>query len=570
MTALSFLLALAIGWLMVRCFDPLRDVDGGPLWARSLFLVSLALVGGLGFTSLTFLLLRMAGVSRPLWFITVDLACVAILAAARKPPNGEQARTETNWLAMALLAAVLIPGGIRVAQMAWANPDGQWDAWAFWNKHAKFLVLSDNWRDAASPLQGTTHPEYPMLLPSIVARVWLMSGDITSVVPIVTGLLFFAALIGLFVSALAILRGTVAAALGAMILLSLQPLLYWASSQYADVPLACLMTAALALIFIDSRTERPSSALVWAGFCTGMAAWLKQEGGPFAAAVILAFLAWKPRRSWRLLAGAAPFLLLAAWFNIWIAPPGAFAPRPWPAELAVLTDSDRYAIIGRAVIDHLRNLGPGHPLILVALLAAALRIERDRRRAAAVWIAATALFLMLMSYLAAYLVTPLDLNWHIATSMDRLIVQIWPPMLLTICALLPPDLDRITSDALPSVNRRWALAAAAVLAAGLVLYPFIRRAQETLPPGTPEDYLNESLKDFQSGQYTASIASAQLALKLRPDYAQAWNNIAVSDVALGRFDDAIGAAQHALRINPDFELAKNNLAWAISEKNKRR
>jgi hypothetical protein len=65
MTTLSFLLAMAIGWLMVRCFDPLREVASGPRWARSLFRISLALVAGLGFTSLSFLLLRMAGVSRP-------------------------------------------------------------------------------------------------------------------------------------------------------------------------------------------------------------------------------------------------------------------------------------------------------------------------------------------------------------------------------------------------------------------------------------------------------------------------------------------------------------------------
>ena len=177
---------------------------------------------------------------------------------------------------------------------------------------------------------------------------------------------------------------------------------------------------------------------------------------------------------------------------------------------------------------------------------------------------------MLASYLAAYLVTPLDLNWHIATSMDRLIVQVWPAMLLTLCALLPPDLDHITSIAMPSLSRAWAWAGATAIAAALLLYVSIHRWQTPLPPGTPEDYLNESLKDFQGGQYAQSIAAARQALRVRPEYAQAWNNIAVSDVALGRFDEAIDAAQHALRINPDFQLAKNNLAWAISEKNKRK
>ncbi len=104
-----------------------------------------------------------------------------------------------------------------------------------------------------------------MLLPSVVARVWLMSGDTANAVPIVVGLFFFAALVGLFVSTVAILRGTVAAAVGGVILLSLQPLLYWAASQYADVPLACLMTAAwLSSSSVHPmRSCGPDSAWAW-------------------------------------------------------------------------------------------------------------------------------------------------------------------------------------------------------------------------------------------------------------------------------------------------------------------
>jgi len=37
---------------------------------------------------------------------------------------------------------------------------------------------------------------------------------------------------------------------------------------------------------------------------------------------------------------------------------------------------------------------------------------------------------------------------------------------------------------------------------------------------------------------------------------------------MGKLDDAILNAQQALRIRPDFQLAKNNLAWALAEKKK--
>ena len=43
-------------------------------------------------------------------------------------------------------------------------------------------------------------------------------------------------------------------------------------------------------------------------------------------------------------------------------------------------------------------------------------------------------------------------------------------------------------------------------------------------------------------------------------------NLALGLAALGRWDEAIAAAREALRLRPDFQLARNNLAWAEREK----
>ncbi len=80
-------------------------------------------------------------------------------------------------------------------------------------------------------------------------------------------------------------------------------------------------------------------------------------------------------------------------------------------------------------------------------------------------------------------------------------------------------------------------------------------------PG-PEDYLSLSLRSYQAGDFPQSIAAAREALKLRPDYAEAWNNMAAAFAALHRWDDAIDAAGRAIRLKPDYQLARNNLAWA--------
>ena len=83
---------------------------------------------------------------------------------------------------------------------------------------------------------------------------------------------------------------------------------------------------------------------------------------------------------------------------------------------------------------------------------------------------------------------------------------------------------------------------------------------------TAEQWLNLSLYAYQHGRYLESIAAAQTALKLKPDYADAYNNIAAAYSALHLWDLAIAAAQEALRLKPDFPLARNNLNWALEQK----
>jgi tetratricopeptide (TPR) repeat protein len=85
---------------------------------------------------------------------------------------------------------------------------------------------------------------------------------------------------------------------------------------------------------------------------------------------------------------------------------------------------------------------------------------------------------------------------------------------------------------------------------------------------TPDGWLNASLRAYQAGDYLGSIDAAQKAILLKPDFAEAYNNIAAAFASLGRWDEAIQAAKEALRLKPDFALARNNLAWAEREKRK--
>ena len=76
--------------------------------------------------------------------------------------------------------------------------------------------------------------------------------------------------------------------------------------------------------------------------------------------------------------------------------------------------------------------------------------------------------------------------------------------------------------------------------------------------------LNESLRLFQGGKYLESIEASKKALALKPDYAEAYNNLCVAHIKLNLKQQALAACRQAIKLNPNLTIAINNLAWAES------
>ncbi|MHB8880791.1 MAG: tetratricopeptide repeat protein [Thermodesulfovibrionales bacterium] len=83
---------------------------------------------------------------------------------------------------------------------------------------------------------------------------------------------------------------------------------------------------------------------------------------------------------------------------------------------------------------------------------------------------------------------------------------------------------------------------------------------------TPEIFLTLSLNYYRTGQFLKSIEAAREALKLRPDYDLAYNNICAAYNELKQWDKAIEAGEKAVQLNPDNQRARNNLSWARQQK----
>ena len=81
---------------------------------------------------------------------------------------------------------------------------------------------------------------------------------------------------------------------------------------------------------------------------------------------------------------------------------------------------------------------------------------------------------------------------------------------------------------------------------------------------TAENYLNLSLEYYNMGEYLKCVEACEAALKLRPDYGLAYNNICSAYNRLKMWDKAIEAGEQAVELEPKNQLFKNNLNVALA------
>jgi len=151
---------------------------------------------------------------------------------------------------------------------------GGWDAWMTWNMHARAIFRSGgHWREVLTGLPAWSHPDYPLLLPGSIARIWTYMGQESAVAPVAVAMLFTFATIGLLYSSVSILRSPTQGALAALLLLGTKFFILHGASQFADIPLGFFFLATLVLLALPEvwPEDRPR-LLVLAGVTAGLSA----------------------------------------------------------------------------------------------------------------------------------------------------------------------------------------------------------------------------------------------------------------------------------------------------------
>jgi len=318
-----------------------------------------------------------------------------------------------------------------------------WDERAIWGLHARILYGSGGLRgEEFTDLDRLLlHPRYPLLIPLLEAVLFWVQGSAEDTLVKFLFAAFFFSLLSVVLSEIQRRAGAKAAGFSGLLLLTVPVLARAGMTGDADVPLACYATAGA--IQIARWLERPDGRrAVLAGAFLGAAVLVKMEGIlwllAIGAAIVWALMVRRrpwPFPSWRgLLLGAA---LLAACLIIAVAARRSIPYSPyWDLYAGAFRASWLVSVLDRPVrmapyvLGQVSDRGAWGWCWLP--VAAGLFLRRRFPPGADVLFLRAAAASMLGGYLVVFILTPFHLYWHLTTAFSRLILQVYPLVLLVL------------------------------------------------------------------------------------------------------------------------------------------
>ena len=412
---------------------------------------------GLGITSsLAFVWLAVAGQPTFTYYIgefglAVGLAFLAgyrIMSADKTlgdPILGSNTETGNwGWLRNIFLALLIVWLASFYLKTFGDSPHGKWDAWAIWNFRARWLFRGeDQWAYAFSNYVIDSHPDYPLLLPVSVFRAWHLIGkDVVTIPILIAGFFTFGSIL-LILSSVSMFRGRNQGYLAAILMLLTTKLLKVGAHQYSDVPLAFYILSTIILFGLKQRYPNAALRIMYlAGLTTSCAFWTKNEGLVFWVLIVLVhFAGYMITSDWRrslkefssFLLGLAPVLGTLILFKLKFAPPNDIV--NWNRLSYFwnnLLNFDRYYMVLTAFAEEIFLFNDG-VFILLAVYLSICGINKVLLKDRQFLAQATVLALMLGCYFFTYVIFSHNnlnnLQWHLNSSLDRLVIHIWPALI---------------------------------------------------------------------------------------------------------------------------------------------
>jgi hypothetical protein len=377
-------------------------------------------------------------------------------------------RRSADRLDVVLIVAGLAIAGVYLLALVTQPITGS-DAIAMWLFKAKVFFdhqAVDLSSIASLPTGPTRHLDYPPLFPLMVATIYTLIGHVDDILGKAVNFLFLVTAVATVLSLIATTLNRRLAIVWAFLLVAIplfnSSLLDSRAMGYADYALGILIMMSLAHLY---RVER-GDGLAHAGLAllfAGLAALTKNEGLVFllVVTVLLAVLviprlrketpsAASVRRLFGLLALAVvPVVVWQALIRSLGIQSDLLTARNWHLLIPALPG--RAWTILRFVRES-SSFRSDYPWLAMSYLLSAVLLAINRVRAGtAVFLAVSA---QIASYFLVYLLTPYDLNWHLATTFDRLVTQIAPSLIVLLGLLAGPWLASVRAELEASRARR--------------------------------------------------------------------------------------------------------------------
>jgi hypothetical protein len=326
------------------------------------------------------------------------------------------------------------------------HPYGFEDAWSIWNYPARFIYRTNS-ADIIfnNQFYELFHPDYPLGLGLNVAWGWLTWGRESTSVPIAIGFYIVICPALILWGALQKWRGTLPALLGTLLYM-MSPNLEWSVGQMADGLLALYFLSALVMLYGYLRTSH-LKLLLLAGLLAGFSAWIKNEGMLFICVFLFIFMimAWKRIVNWSamkwLSLGIFLPLLVVATYKSTVHSFSELFSSNYSLAMQV-SDVQRWWTIGREFLIYIVQYGHWPVSIVLVLFVYIILTGFDAsERRPQIWLLAI-LLAQFAGYFGIYLISPYDLDWHLFTSVDRVVSHLFPMVFFWLfVALQPPQLS---------------------------------------------------------------------------------------------------------------------------------
>ena len=103
---------------------------------------------------------------------------------------------------------------------------------------------------------------------------------------------------------------------------------------------------------------------------------------------------------------------------------------------------NRHGIVAKALVHRILHWGNGLVALIIFL---ATGFYSAYKSISAVWIPFGVLAIMLFGYYFIYIITPENQQWHLDTSLGRLLLHLWPALLFLTFMVVKPFFKRFTT-----------------------------------------------------------------------------------------------------------------------------